>query len=67
MMRYMMSDRKGRVTSVFAETMNEAIELLKEKETLARWDKLSIISPTEAVVGKPYNGDGRRIRAVDIY
>ena len=67
MKRYMMHDRKGRVVSVFAETINEAIELLKKKQTLVRWKDLKIISPTEAIVGKPANADGRHIKAVDIY
>ena len=67
MKRYMMHDRKGRVVSVFAETINEAIELLKKKQTTARWSKLQIISQEEAIVGNPANSDGRRIKAKDIY
>ena len=67
MKRYMMHDRKGRVVSVFAETINEAIELLKNKQTTARWSKLQIISQEEAIVGNPANSDGRRIKAKDIY
>ena len=67
MKRYMMHDRKGRVVSVFAETINEAIELLKNKQTTARWGKVQIISQEEAIVGNPANSDGRRIKAKDIY
>lgn len=67
MKRFKMNDRKGRCISVFAETIEQAIELLKVKNTMIRWDKTVIISETEATIGNPANDDGRRIKAADIY
>lgn len=55
-------DYKGRISSVWASDIQQAISLLKEKHHEYPWHKLKIESEISANVGNTSNPDGRWIR-----